>query len=141
MKQFFRNNGGLLLVAEKFFLNRFMERWPGWLRHVYALFFIAIGWALFAVEDFSHLGPYLSAMLGFAQGGAANGAFFYYLRSYLPMLTVAALASTPLVKNLWDRLGEKPRLVLAPVLVLAGLLVCTAYLVDATYNPFLYFRF
>ena len=132
---------GLLLVAEKFFLNRWMERWPGWLRHVYALFFIAIGWALFAVEDFSHLGPYLSAMLGFAGGGLADGAFFYYLRSYLPMLVMAAVASTPLAKRAWDRLGERPRMVLLPVLVLAGLLVCTAYLVDATYNPFLYFRF
>ena len=132
---------GLLLTAEKFFLTRWMERWPGWLRHVYALFFIAVGWALFAVEDFSRLGPYLSAMFGFAGGGFTDGAFLYYLRSYLPMLVMAAVASTPLAKRAWDRLGERPRMVLLPVLVLAGLLVCTCYLVDATYNPFLYFRF
>ena len=132
---------GVLLVVEKFFLSRWMEKWPSWLRHGYALFFIAIGWALFAVEDFSHLGPYLGAMLGFAGGGAADGAFFYYLRSYLPMLLIAAVASTPLAKNAWEKLGEKPRMVLLPVLLLAGLLVCTCYLVDATYNPFLYFRF
>ena len=118
-----------------------MEKWPRWLRHVYALFFIAVGWALFAVEDFSHLGPYLGAMFGFAGKGLADGAFFYYLRSYLPMLLIAALASTPLFKTLWDKLGEKPRKVLLPLLLLLGLLVCTAYLVDATYNPFLYFRF
>ncbi len=132
---------GVLLVLEKFFLNRWMERWPGFLRHVYALFFIALGWALFAVEDFSHLGPYLSAMFGFAEGGFTNGAFFYYLRSYFPMLLIAALASTPLGKGLWNKLGEKPRMVLLPALLLAALLVCTSYLVDATYNPFLYFRF
>ena len=118
-----------------------MERWPNWLRHIYALFFIAIGWALFAVEDFSHLGPYLSAMLGFARGGLADGAFFYYLRSYLPTLVIAGIASTPLAKNAWDRLGEKPRMILLPLLLLSGLLLCTCYLVDATYNPFLYFRF
>ncbi len=132
---------GVLLVMEKFFLNRWMERWPGWLRHVYALFFIAVGWALFAVEDFSRLGPYLAAMFGFAGKGVADGAFFYYLRSYLPMLLIAALTSTPLGKGLWDKLGEKPRQILLPLLLLAGLLVCTCYLVDATYNPFLYFRF
>ncbi len=132
---------GVLLVLEKFFLARWMERWPGFLCHLYALFFIAVGWALFAVEDFSHLGPYLAAMLGFAGKGAADGAFFYHLRSYLPMLLMAALASTPLSKRLWDKLGEKPRMVLLPLLLLAGLLVCTCYLVDATYNPFLYFRF
>ncbi len=132
---------GLLLVVEKFFLNRWLERWPGWLQHVYALFFIAVGWALFAVEDFSHLGPYLGAMFGFAGGGLTDGAFFYYLRSYLPMLVIAAVSSTPLAKKAWDKLGEKPRMLLLPVLILAGLLICTCYLVDATYNPFLYFRF
>ncbi len=132
---------GILLVAEKFFLNRFIEKWPGWLRHVYALFFIAIGWALFAVEDFAQLGSYLGAMFGFAGGGLANGAFFYYLRSYLPMLVMAAVASTPLAKGLWARLGERARMILLPLLLLAGLGICTCYLVDATYNPFLYFRF
>ena len=132
---------GFLLVLEKFFLGRYLERCPRWLQHCYTLFFIAIGWALFAVEDFSHLGPYLSAMLGFAPGGLTSGAVLYYLRSYLPMLLTAAAASTPLAKKLWDRLGEKPRLALLPILLLAGLLLCTAYLVDATYNPFLYFRF
>ncbi len=131
---------GLLLVLEKFFLNAWLQRWPKWLQHLYALFFIAIGWALFAVEDFSHLGPYLSAMLGLAGGGLINGAFLYYLRSYLPMLLIAAIASTPLAKNLWDKLGRKPRMVLLPVLILAGLLVCTAFLDDATYKTFLYFR-
>ena len=80
-------------------------------------------------------------MLGFAPGGLTGGAVLYYLRSYLPMLLTAAAASTPLAKKLWDRLGEKPRLALLPILLLAGLLLCTAYLVDATYNPFLYFRF
>ncbi|MCI9264657.1 MAG: MBOAT family protein [Oscillospiraceae bacterium] len=132
---------GVLLVVEKFFLNRFMEKWPGWLRHIYALFFIGIGWALFAVEDFSHLGPYLGAMFGFGRGGLSDGAFLYYLRSYLPMLVMAAAASTPLAKNLWDRLGQTSRKVLIPILALGGLVVCTCYLVDATYNPFLYFRF
>ena len=118
-----------------------MEKWPGWLRHIYALFFIGIGWALFAVEDFSHLGPSLGAMFGFGRGGLSDGAFLYYLRSYLPMLVMAAAASTPLAKNLWDRLGQTSRKVLIPILALGGLVVCTCYLVDATYNPFLYFRF
>ena len=68
---------GFLLVLEKFFLGRYLERCPRWLQHCYTLFFIAIGWALFAVEDFSHLGPYLSAMLGFAPGGLTSGAVLY----------------------------------------------------------------
>jgi len=132
---------GILLVLEKFFLLAWMDRWPRFFRHLYALFFIMVGWALFAIEDFTQLLPYLATMFGLAGKGFADGAFLYYLRSYLPMLLVAAIAATPLAKNSWRTLGEKPRMILLPVFLLAGLLVCTCYLVDATYNPFLYFRF
>jgi len=132
---------GVLLVVEKFFLKKCLDRAPVWLRHVYALFFILIGWALFAVEDFAQLGPYLAAMFGFAGGGLWNTDFLYYLASYLPIMAIAVLASTPLGKRLWDKLGEKPRQIALPILMVAVLLICTCYLVDATYNPFLYFRF
>ena len=57
------------------------------------------------------------------------------------MLIIAAVASTPLAAKLWKRMPEKPRLALLPNQLLAGLVFSTAYLVDATYNPFLYFRF
>ena len=80
-------------------------------------------------------------MFGFAQGGLADGAFRYHLVSYLPVLLIAAVASTPLGVKLWKRLPERPMKLILPVLLLAGLTLSTAYLVDATYNPFLYFRF
>ena len=70
-----------------------------------------------------------------------NANFVYYLTSYLPVLCVAAVASTPLGVKLFRRLPLKAKEMAGVVLVLAGLLVCTAYLVDGTYNPFLYFRF
>ena len=132
---------GVLLMLEKVFLRRWLEKLPGVVGHVYTLFLVLVSWAIFAVEDLGQLGGYLSAMFGAAQGGAYNGEFFYYLSSYLPTLVVLALASTPLAAGLWGRLSLRKRQVLLPLLVLAGLLLCTAYLVDATYNPFLYFRF
>jgi len=61
--------------------------------------------------------------------------------SYGLTLAILAMGSTHLVKNTWNRLPERARDVLGPVLMLAGLVVCTAYLVDGSYNPFLYFRF
>lgn len=93
------------------------------------------------MEDLPQLGAYLAALFGIAQGGAVNGAFFYYLRSFLPMLCIAALAATPLPTALWRALPNKGKKVLLPALLLAGLFLCTAYLVDGTYNPFLYFKF
>ncbi|MFQ8759907.1 MAG: MBOAT family O-acyltransferase [Intestinimonas sp.] len=86
-------------------------------------------------------GALSGAMFGFAGGGAFDGAFFYYLRSYLPTLVLACAASTPLAAGLWRRLPERVWKAALPVLLLCVLLLSTAYLVDATYNPFLYFRF
>ena len=70
-----------------------------------------------------------------------NGNLGYYLTSYLPILCLAALASTPLGVTIYRKLPQWAARCVCTILVLAGLVVCTAYLVDGTYNPFLYFRF
>ena len=132
---------GVLLVLEKLVWGEWLKKLPAWCRHLYTLFFVLVGWALFAIEDLSALGPYLAAMFGFAGGGLTGGAVGYYLRSYLPVLVIALLASTPLGKDLWAKVPEKAQKVLLPLLLLCGMLLSTAYLVDGTYNPFLYFQF
>ncbi len=128
------------LVAEKLWLGKALEKAPGWLRHLYGLFIVAVGWAIFAVEDFTAMGLYLKAMFGFG-AGLWDKTFLYYLRSFLPMLIVGTVASTPLGSSLWKKLPERPRKIALPALLLLGLVFSTAYLVDGTYNPFLYFRF
>ena len=98
-----------------------------------------MSWAIFAVEDFGHMGAYLKAMFGLG-GGLTNDNVSYYFFSFLPMLIIAAVPPPrwpPSCRNAC----RKPRLALLPILLLAGLVFSTAYLVDATYNPFLYFRF
>ena len=99
---------------------------------------VLISWAIFALEDFSCMGRYLAAMLGLAGLPLVNGLTGYYLRNYLPILLIAALASTPLVITRWRKL-DCPGLKVAVLFL--GLLACTAYVVAGTYNPFLYFRF
>ena len=131
----------VLLVAEKLWLGRLLQKLPALLQHLYALFFILVSWAIFAIEDFTQLQGYLSVMFGLAGAPLTNGDFVYYLRSYLPILCVAALASVPLGIRLFQKLPQRAAQVSGVVLILAGLVVCTAYLVDGTYNPFLYFRF
>lgn len=135
---------GVLILCERLFWGKLLERSPAWFQHGYTLLLVVISWALFAIEDMSLLPGYLAAMFGFAQGGLVSPAALYYLRNYLPMLLAACVAATPLVTNLVrsrDRLYSKVGKVLLPVALTAGLVLCTAYLVDATYNPFLYFRF
>ena len=127
------------MLAERLFLGKRLEKLPAVLRHVYAMAVVLVGWALFAVEDPGRLGGYFRALFG--GSGLLRAVDGYRLRSYLPMLVILALGATPLAQTLWDRLGDRTRSRLAPVLVLAALVLCTASLVDASYNPFLYFRF
>ena len=131
----------VLLILEKAVLAKVLEKLPAALCHIYTLFLVLVSWAIFAVEDFGHMGAYLGAMFGMAPGGLTNDNVGYYFSSYLPMLIIAAVASTPLAAKVWSKLPEKAVKLVLPVLLLAGLIFSTAYLVDATYNPFLYFRF
>ena len=130
-----------LLVLEKFLLAKWLNKAPAAVCHVYTLFLVLVSWAIFAIEDFGQLTAYLQVMFGLGGVPVFNRAFVYYLVSYLPVLTVAAVASTPAGKLLYHKLSPTWQKVVCLVLVLAGLTVCTAYLVASTYNPFLYFRF
>ena len=131
----------LLLIAERFVLNPILNKAPALLCRLYTLFFVVVSWAIFAIEDFSHLTAYLKVMFFLGGVPLTDSAFGYYLTSYLPILCLAALASTPLGVTLYRRLPRTGAQAVCAVLVTAGLVVCTAYLVDGTYNPFLYFRF
>ena len=131
----------VLLMLEKLVWGRALARLPAAVQHVYTLFLVLVSWAIFAIEDFGQLVPYLKVMFGLGGVPLADGAFGYYLRSYLPLLVIAGVGSTPLLSKLWHKLPRKAAAVAMPVLLLAGLMVCTGYVVDATYNPFLYFRF
>jgi alginate O-acetyltransferase complex protein AlgI len=84
---------------------------------------------------------YYRAMFGMGEAGFAAGGDLYYLGSYALMLVIAGVACTPLGRNAYAKLSVKARSIAAPVLVMLVLILSTAYLVDATYNPFLYFRF
>ncbi len=129
----------LWMLAERLFLGPWLEKLPRALQHGYAMVVVLLGWALFAVEDMGRLGVYFAALFG--GGGLSAPVDFYLLRSYLPLLVILAVGSTPLARDLWRRLGERWQSTLTPLLVLGALVLCTASLVDASYNPFLYFRF
>ena len=129
---------GAWMLAERLFLGKWLEKLPGAVRHIYTMFIVLIGWALFAVEDMGRLGAYFSSLFG--GGGWFSAVDGYRLRTYLPTLVILIVGSTPLMGKLWDRLGERTRAVLQPLLVLGALILCTASPVDAGYNPFLYFR-
>ena len=136
---------GALLILEKFFLMKLLKKLPGFVSHIYTLFLVVVSWAIFAIEDMSVLGKYLGAMFG--RGGSfADGTSMYLLLTNAVLFVILAIAATPAPKmlagKLLARLGENvSAAVIKNVVFVAILVLSTAYLVDASYNPFLYFRF
>ncbi len=132
---------GLLLILEKFVLKRFLDKLPSALQHIYTLFIVAIGWALFYFTDMSQLGGFFADLFNFGNGLCGTQAL-NLIMSYLPLLIVASIASTPLATKLYLRVNNTKYIwVGETVFCLVVLLISTASLVDQSYNPFLYFRF
>ncbi len=132
---------GLILILEKFVFKRFLDRLPAALQHIYSLILIMIGWTIFYFEDVGQMGAYFAAMFDFSQGIIGAKALSITV-SYLPLLIVAALASTPLFAKLYERV-KCGKIMWLPETVYCALVLClsTASLVNQSYNPFLYFRF
>ena len=133
---------GVILILEKFVLKPILERLPKVLQHGYALVLIMLGWVLFAFTDLDAGLTYLKTMFGWGSVSLINARTLFYLRDYGLLLIIMILASTPLGHQLYETKIRGHRWEGAmPLLIAAGLILCTAYLVDASYNPFLYFRF
>ena len=123
----------VLLVLERFVIGRFLSIHPV-IAHLYFIFFILIGWALFAIEDLSHLGFYLATLFSFRPGIEV----WAYLAQYGSVIVLGLFFSTPVAARFFKAPRRKPVL----AITLGILLVLSiAYLVDSSYNPFLYFRF
>lgn len=132
---------GLLLILEKFVLKRFLDKLPAALQHIYTMFIVIIGWGLFYFTDMSQLGSFLTDLFNFGDGLCGDQALTLIL-NYLPLLIVAAIASTPLGAKLYSRFSDTRHIwILETLFCIVILLISTASLVDQSYNPFLYFRF
>ncbi|MBO4395953.1 MAG: MBOAT family protein [Eubacterium sp.] len=131
----------VFLFIEKKFLLRFMKKWPGWLRHVYSLLFIVIGWVIFACDNMDLLGSYSKAMIGIGVPIVSDMAI-YDLISYAPLFIVLIIASTSLAMRIGRRVRYRRFGRIAPVIItIAILALVIPMLIRDTYNPFLYFRF
>lgn len=130
----------LLLMAEKAFLLNLLQKAPVWAGRLYTRVAVLFSWALFANEDMGRALGYLKAMVGGGQG-LTDPASLYRLVSYLPLLAVLALACQPWARNIFRHLPSNRRWQLSMAGCGLGLVLSAAYLVDASYNPFLYFRF
>jgi len=131
-----------LLLLEKFIPG--IQKLPGWLRHGYVLLAVCFSFVLFNAADFTQAAGDMAAMLGMAGLPLVSPEAVYYLKSYGVLFLAGIVGATPLVRNLAASFeGKHPKASAAaePVVLLVLLLLCTAFLVDGSFNPFLYFRF
>ncbi|MBR5520235.1 MAG: MBOAT family protein, partial [Clostridia bacterium] len=137
---------GILLVVEKFFLGKVLEKLPKFCRHIYVMFLVVISFVIFNANSMGEAMVNLRGMFGAYDIPLVSSDALYYLRSYAVVFIVAILGATPLAKVLMAKLaaserGEKIRNLAEPVFLAALLAIVTAFLIDGSFNPFLYFRF
>ena len=135
----------VLLVAEKLVYGRLLQR-THVLKHVYTLLLVTLSFVLFNADSVSEAFSQLGAMFGAGGLPLVSMEGVYYLKSYAGTFLFAAIGATPLVSNAISRFGKtrfgaQALTVLQPLVMLALLAACTAFLVDGSFNPFLYFRF
>ncbi len=130
----------VILVLEKLFINKYLEKSPRTLRHIYTTVLILFSFMIFASTDLNDIRLHLSNMFNFST--PTNLETKYYIDSYLFVFVIAIVGATPIAKNIALRMkGGKVETVGKPLVMLVLLTLVTAFLVQGSYNPFLYFRF
>ncbi len=135
----------VFLILEKSFLLKSLEKLP-LLSHLYTLLLVAVSFVIFDSTGLSEAATHLGRMFGAGGVPLVTGEALYYLGSYAVTFIIAIIGATPYPTRCLNRLSEGPKTgrvlaVAAPVALMALLAVVTAYLVDGSFNPFLYFRF
>ena len=136
---------GVLLLCERFLWGKWLERMPSIISHLYLLFIILLSFILFSADTIPQAMQRIGGLFGAGKLPVISVQSVYYLRSYGLLLIFAAIAATPLPVTAFNRfMKTKAGSILnwvMPIVLVGLFLLATAFLVDGSYNPFLYFRF
>jgi len=138
---------GIILLAEKLWYGKYLQKIPGVFARIYCMLLVMIGWYIFSYNDIASGAGYFRALFGLAGNGFAGGETLYLLLGNLILLCLLSLGSTRLPARLALGLTQKIEkhdlliILVRGVFYIAVFVLSVAYLVDASYNPFLYFRF
>lgn len=133
----------VLLVLEKLWLKKYLDKSKVF-SHIYVMLLVIISFVIFNAADMGEAIRYIGGMFGFGGVPAYSAEWLYYLRSYAVVIVLAIIGATPLPKKIAAKFSEKSEKlfnIAEPVVLVGLLIVMTAYLVDGSFNPFLYFRF
>ena len=128
----------VILVLEKKLYGKRLNKTKVF-KYIYTIVLVVISFVIFNCETIGDIKIFLSSMFGFSNLPLVNSETLYYIRSYLVLLIIAIIASTPLLKVIGNKLKKLE--FLEPVIYIGIIILITAYLIDSSFNPFLYFRF
>jgi len=134
---------GIILLIERFFVSKVLEKMPKLLRHIYVLLIVLISWVFFDASSWRNAFQTIGMMFGIGANAVFGLESFYYFRSYAVSIVFGVIGATPLMKKIASRLEDRQGVitVLEPIVILLLLIASTAKMVDGSFNPFIYFRF
>lgn len=135
---------GVFVTIEKMFLLKLLEKLPRFVSHIYTLLIVIIGWVFFEFENMTQGIGFIKTMFGFGAQSAVDSTAIYYLYTNLLLFIVLAVCATPLLSKLTTWLKENIKVtsaIVVPLVYMFLVFLCTSFLVNQSYNPFLYFRF
>lgn len=135
----------VILILEKMFLLKILSK-SKVLSHIYSIVLIVIGFVIFNQTSLTNLGLFLKNMLGFGGLPFLNLETIFYFKNYLVIIIISVFLATPVLKSLIEKLKMKEKYrdlydIIEIVICFILLIVCTSYIINESYNPFLYFRF
>lgn len=131
---------GMILFIEKIFLMNKLEKLPNYIRHMYTMTIVIVGWVFFSIESLTTAMDYLKVMFFISGNSIIDKTSLYFLSTNLVLLIVLMIASTPLLNKLFIKI-KKSNIYVPAIINGIMLFLALSYLVTETYNPFLYFRF
>ena len=137
---------GIILLIEKLVLKKYLDKMPNILKHLYVLIIVGLSFVIFGADNMTRAFDILKNIVGLNGLPFYNKITGYYLRNYIIIIILGILFSTPIIKNIIERIKKKDSIkkiinLGEIVLILIILLLVTSSLIDNSYNPFLYFRF
>ena len=137
---------GVILLVEKLLIGKYLEKMPDIIKRIYVLFIVMISFIIFNANNIGEAFNNIKGLFGINGEVFINNYSLYYLRSYAVIIIIAIIGATPIIKKIIEKLKRNKVMnriinIIEPIAMIVLLVICTAYSIDNSYNPFLYFRF
>ena len=133
---------GVFIMLERIFLQKLLNKIPNFFQHIYLLLIVLIGWVLFSQPDLPSTIAYLKTMLGLTDAPIINGYTMFYLKEYLVELILAIVASMPIINIVKHHIKlNRLSMIVKPIAICILFFIAIVYMINSTFNPFIYFNF